>query len=233
MGFVVLPALPADISGVYDVYFAAFKDDAITKALFPSASANDMTNPESEFRKAHTAHVLQFWQNNLTQHTLKCVDSRTGKIVGMALWDVYLTSSDWSKPEIGWLQGHEKERAEALISPLWDAREKMWSKERYLYCHVIAVHPDAQRKGVGQVLVDYGKKIASQADLPIYVESSKAAIRLYEKLGFQRLKERPVHESNDLQLGRSDSEEKDHEVPLLVWVPGDKEGLLPDAVQIA
>ena len=50
MGFVVLPALPADISNVYDVYFAAFKDNAITRALFPSASANDMTDSESEFR---------------------------------------------------------------------------------------------------------------------------------------------------------------------------------------
>src|SRR5690242_5561518 len=50
MGFVVLPALPADISDVYDVYFAAFKDNAITRALFPSASASDMTDPDSEFR---------------------------------------------------------------------------------------------------------------------------------------------------------------------------------------
>ena len=50
MGFVVLPALVPDISAVYDVYFAAFKDNAVTKALFPSATASDMTNPESEFR---------------------------------------------------------------------------------------------------------------------------------------------------------------------------------------
>jgi hypothetical protein len=50
MGFVVLPALPVDISNVYDVYFAAFKDNAITRALFPSASTNDMTDPDSEFR---------------------------------------------------------------------------------------------------------------------------------------------------------------------------------------
>ena len=50
IGFVVLPALPADISNVYDVYFAAFKDNAITRALFPTASANDMTDPDSEFR---------------------------------------------------------------------------------------------------------------------------------------------------------------------------------------
>lgn len=50
MGFVVLPALPADISAVYDVYFSAFRDNAITRALFPSATAEEMINPESEFR---------------------------------------------------------------------------------------------------------------------------------------------------------------------------------------
>jgi hypothetical protein len=50
MGFVVLPALVTDISAVYDVYFAAFKDNAVTRALFPSATAADMTNRDSEFR---------------------------------------------------------------------------------------------------------------------------------------------------------------------------------------
>jgi hypothetical protein len=50
MGFVVLPALVPDISAVYDVYFAAFKDNVVTRALFPSATEADMINPHSEFR---------------------------------------------------------------------------------------------------------------------------------------------------------------------------------------
>lgn len=150
----------------------------------------------------------------------------------MALWDVYITPSDWTKGDIGWLQGKEKERVEALIGPLWGAREKMWSNERYLYCHVIAVHPDSQRKGIGELLVDYGKNVASQAKLPIYVESSRDAIRLYEKSGFQWLKDRPVHKSSDLWPGQSE-EEEDHEVPLLVWIPGGEKRLLPDAVRLA
>ena len=149
------------------------------------------------------------------------------------MWDVYITPSDWKKGEIGWLQGKERERAEALIGPLWRAREKLWSNERYLYCHVIAVHPGSQRKGVGELLVEYGKKIALQANLPIYVESSKAAIRLYEKSGFRWLKERPVHKSNDLYLGQANVGQEDNEVPLLVWIPGGEKTLLPDAVQLA
>lgn len=50
MGFVVLPALTPDISDVYDVYFEAFKNNAVTRALFPSATEADLTNPKSEFR---------------------------------------------------------------------------------------------------------------------------------------------------------------------------------------
>lgn len=50
MGFVVLPALLPDVSAVYDVYFEAFKNNAVTRALFPSATEADLTNPKSEFR---------------------------------------------------------------------------------------------------------------------------------------------------------------------------------------
>ncbi len=151
----------------------------------------------------------------------------------MALWDVYITPSDWTKGEIGWLQGKERERAEALIGPLWSARERMWSKERYLYCHVIAVHPDFQRRGIGELLVEYGKKIALQAKLPIYVESSRDAIRLYEKSGFRWLLERPVHKSKDLYPDGTNGDGEDHEVPLLVWIPEGEKTLLPEAVQLA
>ena len=58
MGYVVLPALVADISAVYDVYFAAFKENAITRALFPSATAEELMNPESEFRYVGRCNLL-------------------------------------------------------------------------------------------------------------------------------------------------------------------------------
>ncbi|KAH5277402.1 hypothetical protein HBI72_028520 [Parastagonospora nodorum] len=72
MGFVVLPALVPDISAVYDVYFAAFKDNAVSKALFPSATASDMTNPESEFRKAHWSHDAILADRLHTVHAEMC-----------------------------------------------------------------------------------------------------------------------------------------------------------------
>lgn len=50
MGFVLLPTLVTDISAVYNVYFAAFKNNPVTRALFPSATDEDFTNPCSDFR---------------------------------------------------------------------------------------------------------------------------------------------------------------------------------------
>lgn len=228
MGFVVLPALATDISDVYNAYFQAFKTNPITTALFPHASAEDMTNPESEFRKGHTAHTQTWWQEGAkTQYTLKCVDSSTGKIAGMALWDVYLTPSDWKKGEIGWLQGEEKERAESLIMPLWETRAKLWDNERYVYCHVVAVAPEYQKKGVGKLLVDFGIEVARQARLPIYCESSQEGLRLYEQKGFKHL----VGALKKKETGFEGQEGGEEDVPLLVWVPEGAQEELPKAVQ--
>ncbi|KAF1831743.1 hypothetical protein BDW02DRAFT_571719 [Decorospora gaudefroyi] len=233
MGFVILPALVPDISSVYDVYFAAFKDNPVTRALFPSATETDLLDAKSEFRTGHTAHVSEYWKTSSTQYTLKCVDTGTGQIVGMALWDVYITPSDWKKGEISWLQGDERERAEALVNPLWDARERMWSNEKYLYCHVMAVHPSFQRRGVGELLFKFGINVSQEARLPIYIESSKEAVRLYEKMGCSRLKARPLRKREDLQSVKVNSANEDGEVALFVWIPEGEENKLPKAVELA
>jgi ribosomal protein S18 acetylase RimI-like enzyme len=149
----------------------------------------------------------------------------------MSLCDVYITPSDWKKGEISWLSGAERERAEALINPLWDTREKLWLNEKYIYGHVIAVHPDYQRRGIGEALVRYGISVAQQSQLPMYIESSKEAVRLYEKMGCRRLKQKPVHKAGD--LAPENGAQEDQEIPLFVWIPEGGEGILPKAVELA
>jgi ribosomal protein S18 acetylase RimI-like enzyme len=184
-------------------------------------------------RKAHTAHVLSYWHTSSTQYTVKCVDSATGAIVGMGMWDVYLTPSEYKKGDIGWLEGAERERAEALVKPFWTFRERLWTGERYVYCHLTAVHPKAQRRGIGKLLMEYGMRIAEQAGLPIYTEASQAAIALYERIGFQRLKQSIKHKADLLWTEDNKGDGKDHEVPLVVWVPEGKWGLLPRCIELA
>jgi GNAT superfamily N-acetyltransferase len=155
---------------------------------------------------------------------LKCVDSETGEIVGMALWDIYLTPSKWRRGEISWLSGEERERAEALISPLWDAREQLWLDQKYIYCHVMAVHPDYQRKGIGKLLMEYGISVAQQVELPIYIESSQDGVRLYEKMGCQQIKQ-PTDDKTKDSGGET-------ELVLFVWLPKEGEKKLPKAVEL-
>lgn len=163
---------------------------------------------------------------------MKCVDTITGKIVGMALWDVYMAPSDWRKGEISWLHGEELDRAEALIMPLWNVRERLWLNERYLYCHLIAVHPDFQRMGVGALLFDFGTEISRQTGLPIYIESSKDGLRLYEKMGCRRLKQRPMHIAQDAKVELVGKDAEDGEAVLFVWFPENGQTELPKAIEL-
>jgi GNAT superfamily N-acetyltransferase len=176
--------------------------------------------------------VQQYWPTDSTQYTFKCVDGETGEIAGMALYDIYLTPSKWRRGEISWLSGEERERADALITPLWDARENLWLDERYIYCHVMAVHPKYQRKGVGQLLMEYVIGIAQQVELPIYIESSEEGTRLYEKMACRRVKQSSKDKPVDPATREKDNIGKGKELALFVWLPKGGEGKLPKSVQL-
>lgn len=147
----------------------------------------------------------------------------------MALWDIYLTTSKWRRGEISWLSGEERERAEALISPLWDRREKLWLDQKYIYCHVMAVHPNHQRKGIGKLLMEFGIGVAQQVELPIYIESSEEGIRLYEKLGCQRVKQPKSGEALNREKSVNGGQDG---LSLFVWLPKESEKRLPKAVEL-
>ncbi|KAF9878552.1 acetyltransferase [Colletotrichum karsti] len=215
MGLTVLPALIPDIPKVYDAYFAAFKGDALIDLLFPGGI-------DEAFREDHTKHTLSYWHKSDTQYTLKCVDSETGEIVGMALWDVFLkerTPEEYEFQGITWLKGEDREKAEELVSPICDIKAKLWGGRRHVYCHVIAVRPEHQRRGVGALLTKWGLDMAELAGLPVYLESSPVGYPLYNRLGFETLDEKVVHRAALVK------KKKDVEIPLMVKMPSIAKGL--------
>jgi GNAT superfamily N-acetyltransferase len=150
----------------------------------------------------------------------------------MALWDIYLTPSQWRRSEISWLSGQERERADALIKPLWDAREKLWLDERYLYCHVLAVHPEYQRRGIGKLLMQFGIDVAQKTELPIYIESSREGIRLYEKMGCRRIKTPAILKDGSPDPEKTATVEEDSDLALFVWVLNTGLELLPKTIEL-
>ncbi|KAF1812370.1 hypothetical protein P152DRAFT_33596 [Eremomyces bilateralis CBS 781.70] len=219
MGLVVLPALIPDIEKIYDVYFSAFGNDEMgsimVDVLFPSGV-------NAEFRKAHTAATLDWWHKNLVQYTVKCVDTDTGEIVGMGLGDLYLTERSEEERKNGgvpWLTGKERERAEAILDPLWAVKEKLLGGNRHMYCHVIGVTPEHQGRRGGVLLTEWGMELAERSGVPLYFESSPSTLAFYQKLGFETLSEKIVHKKELLGT------ENDIEVPLMVKMPSAAGGM--------
>jgi GNAT superfamily N-acetyltransferase len=233
MGLVVLPALIPDIPTIYDIYFAAFGRDAMgaimLDILFPGGNTGT-----TEFRKQHAEDTLRWWHHSTTQYTWKCVDTETGEIIGMALGDTSITprsSEERKNLGVGWLSGEEKERAEKVLDPLWEMRERLFGGRPYLCkrlwsrtppgllmqtivdCHVIAVDPKHQGRKAGALLCQMGLDLCDQAGIPLYFEASPSTVGLYEKMGFQRLKETIVHKAEVLGTP------EDIEVPLVVRMP--------------
>lgn len=120
MPLVVLPARVPDVESVYDMYFEAFKDEPITEFLYPRGVD----------RKAHTEGTKQWWSHDTIGYTIKCLDTDTGSIVGMATWDLFLwngKNNGWERPEgIPWLEGKERERCDGVFNNMWDMREKLF-----------------------------------------------------------------------------------------------------------
>jgi N-acetylglutamate synthase-like GNAT family acetyltransferase len=141
--------------------------------------------------------------------TIVAEDSSTGEILGQASWAVEGEDTALYKRWVGensswmmWLEG----------SLIW--AEKMWCRyvtdrsvdykfldgfmaaflgtaravrPACLHLHLIVIDPEAQGKGVGRMLVDWGKELAVKEDLPLFLEATLEAVGFYEKSGFSRM----------------------------------------------
>ncbi|CAM1509032.1 Fc.00g027710.m01.CDS01 [Cosmosporella sp. VM-42] len=219
MVLVVIPALIPDIPKIYNIYFEAFKNEEMGRImvdiLFPQGI-------DDEFKNAHAAATLAYWHTSESQFTFKCVDTESGEIVGMGLGDLYLKPrSEEERRNLGvpWLEGAQRERAEAVLNPLWEAREKLLGGQPHIYCHVIAVDPKHQGKKAGALLCQYGIEMSERIQVPLYFESSPSTLGLYQKVGFELLKENVVHKAGLLGYPT------DVTVPLMVRMPSAAGGL--------
>ncbi|KAI9163443.1 putative acyltransferase SID5 [Paramyrothecium foliicola] len=207
MPLAVLPALVADVEEFYNVQFDAFKDELIMQFLYPGGVD----------RPAHCDATVKWWNHDKTGYHIKCVDTETGKIVGIASWDIFWKPNGdggFERPAgIPWLSGKEKEQCEAVLGPMWDLR-RLTRATCGTDLSAVAVHPDCQRRGIGSLLIQWGINAAEQLQVPIYAESSKAGYALYERMGFERLTHvRLVHKAELM------GEAADVEVPLMVKLP--------------
>lgn len=178
--------------------------------LFPGGFEGD------EFRKAHTQATADYWAKATNQYTYKVLDTDSMGIIGMVLTDAYLaprTSEERANHGVPWLEGEHRAKAEAILNPLWEARESIFGGRPYIYTHVIAIEPKHQGRKAGALICKWGVEMAEAWQLPLYFEASPSSVGLYEKMGFQKLSETIVHKKEVLGTP------EDIQVPLMVIMP--------------
>ncbi|PGH15518.1 hypothetical protein AJ80_05535 [Polytolypa hystricis UAMH7299] len=213
MGLVILPALIPDIKKVYEIYFSAFHNEEMGHIMLDIMFPNGISD---EFKEEHAKGTLSYWHSSPVQYTYKAVDTDIDEIVGMALIDILIkgrTEEERKYQGVTWLEGEQKDRAEKVLYPLWEVREKLLGGQPHIYGHVAAVTPKHQGRKIGAAMMLFGIDLCEKLGLPIYFESSPSTVGLYEKMGFERLKETVVHKA---ELMRTDN---DISVPLMVRMP--------------
>ena len=79
-------------------------------------------------------------------------------------------------------------RLEQILAPMSKAQEEIL-KEGYVYLQTIGVSPELQGKGFGGKLLRAIFEYADNEEIRIYLEATKENIPMYEKFGFQVVKE--------------------------------------------
>lgn len=133
MTFAILPALLPNVESIYDVYFSAFSADQMGRVmldvLFPGGFEG------ADFRVAHAVATREYWKGADQQYTWKVVDTETGDVAGMILGDVYMKPRSVEERRnfgVPWLEGEHRRRAEAVLDPLWEARERIFGGRPYI-----------------------------------------------------------------------------------------------------
>lgn len=168
--------------------------------------------------------------------TIVAEDSSSGEILGLASWVVEGSDTALYKDWVGestwadWLEGKliwvEKTWCRYVMDRCIDYKfldrfmaaflgtEKA-VRPACLHLHLIVVEPSTQSRGVGRMLVDWGKELAVREGLPLFLEANLEATGFYEKGGFSRL-------SKDVVVSPDGQEPV--RIPVFVWEGKQREG---------
>jgi GNAT superfamily N-acetyltransferase len=76
-----------------------------------------------------------------------------------------------------------------LLSPIHGAQPEIMGTQPYLMLNSLATHPDHHRRGCGSILLKWGIEKADALGLPMYLSTSVAGKPLYERHGFELVRE--------------------------------------------
>ncbi|KAL2351639.1 acyl-CoA N-acyltransferase [Cryomyces antarcticus] len=184
----IQPMTESDIPTFVAIFMAAF-EGGISRILrtTPTPTPESIASNEERFLKA--------LREDSTAHFAKCVDSDTGEVVAGAKWNFYSegrTEAELQKAlelPSEWPRGSNVPALEAFLGMLARARVDVMGGKRHALLHILATLPSHHRRGAGALLLREGLDRADNEGIEAYLEASKMGKPLYERFGFETVKE--------------------------------------------
>jgi GNAT superfamily N-acetyltransferase len=152
------------------------------KAANPTTHANLVQVEEKSFR------------TDTSTRYIKAVDTVTGDTIAVAKWNFFLKEQTPEQldrtlhiPQPG-EEGHVASES-PILQHLMGSRREVMGTRPFIYLHMLATHPKHHRRGAGGKLVEWGVLQADDLKLPMYLEASPEARPVYERWGFEMVKE--------------------------------------------
>ncbi|KAF2089230.1 hypothetical protein K490DRAFT_63367 [Saccharata proteae CBS 121410] len=137
--------------------------------------------------------VLKDMQEEAGSVWLKAVEAGTGRLAGVAHWQIYANWVPMPAPltpfHVDWLEGEEKAVSEQIMDKIMSQREEYMHGHSHVLLSLLYTDPDFQRLGAGALLVKWGCELADHLMVPAWVEGTMAGHRLYEACGFRDVEE--------------------------------------------
>lgn len=181
----VQEATGADMYRIFEICSLGFaRNEPFWDAVWP--------NHWTEAGRQQGAQRFTKIKNNTPETTyLKAIDASTGKIMGMAKWNIYdnnipdFNKADGEKEDY-WDTEVDKQYCEVISKEFMKTRNAAIVRTggNVVSLDILAVDPEYQRKGVGHALVKWGTDKADALGNEAVVESSVFGKGLYLKHGF-------------------------------------------------
>ncbi|OCL15025.1 acyl-CoA N-acyltransferase [Glonium stellatum] len=152
------------------------------------------TSPLSEESFTKVAEERRKEFHKPEYYRLKVVDTDSGEIIACAQWSVYphgkteAGSKDDGKPPYTPPEVNLP-ALKALLGPLRGANIEIMGTRPYVMLNTLTTLPEHQRRGAASMLVQWGVDKADEMGVETYLDSSIIARPLYERFGFEVVKE--------------------------------------------
>ncbi|RAL12578.1 GNAT family N-acetyltransferase [Aspergillus homomorphus CBS 101889] len=189
-------ATPSDASQVTDVLLHSFSD-AFNRRLFPPTD-----DVRTWLTQKFTQDIKDAGNPSSGSTILKIVDEsqRDPVIAAFAMWKFYSGEQQQPEPPTKdqqslsqkWPESADQELCEDFFGIMDQERWEVMGDKKFLYLDILATHPNYHRRGLGSQLLRWGLKQADEAGVETFLASTPQGRRLYEKHGFEVVREYEV-----------------------------------------